>query len=50
MGGPSAPYISDQNAIKHDASGGHTTVAGVSKVRPRVDRLRVEHMTNGMVL
>lgn len=26
-------YINDQNAIKHDPSGGHTIVAGVSKVR-----------------
>lgn len=32
LAGPSAPYISDQNAIKHDPSGGHTTVVGVSRV------------------
>jgi len=32
LGGPSAPYISDQNAIKHDPSGGHTTVTGVTRV------------------
>lgn len=32
LGGPSAPYISDQNAIKHDAAGGHTTVVGVSRM------------------
>ncbi|KAG1679126.1 hypothetical protein FOA52_000481 [Chlamydomonas sp. UWO 241] len=35
LGGPSAPYISDQSAIKHDAAGGHTTVVGVSKVPVR---------------
>ena len=29
----SGTYISDQNAIKHDPGGGHTTVVGVSKVR-----------------
>ncbi|GAX84446.1 hypothetical protein CEUSTIGMA_g11866.t1 [Chlamydomonas eustigma] len=32
LGGPTAPYISDQSAIKHDPSGGHTTVNGVSRV------------------
>jgi hypothetical protein len=35
LGGPSAPYIADASAIKHDASGGHTTVVGVCKVRRR---------------
>ncbi|KAG2444103.1 hypothetical protein HYH02_009045 [Chlamydomonas schloesseri] len=30
-GGP-APYINDLHAIKHDPDGGHTIVAGVSKV------------------
>ena len=32
LGGPSAPDISDQNAIKHDPSGGHTTVIGIGRV------------------
>lgn len=32
LGGPGAPYINDQSAIKHDPAGGHTTVVGVSKV------------------
>ena len=32
LAGPSAPYINDQNAIKHDPSGGHTTVVGVRRV------------------
>ncbi len=33
LAGPHSPYISDQNAIKHDPAGGHTQVVGVSKVR-----------------
>ena len=33
LGGPHAPFINDQNAIKHDANGGHTTVVGISRVR-----------------
>ncbi|KAF5836124.1 kinesin motor domain-containing protein [Dunaliella salina] len=32
LGGPSAPFINDQSAIKHDSNGGHTHVAGVSRV------------------
>ena len=32
LAGPSAGYINDQNAIKHDPAGGHTTVVGVNKV------------------
>ncbi len=32
LGSGSATYINDQNAIKHDPAGGHTTVVGVSKV------------------
>eukprot|EP00983_Pelagomonas_calceolata_P113361 1159973-Pelagomonas_calceolata.AAC.15 len=33
LGGPNAPFINDQSAIKHDSNGGHTHVAGVSRVR-----------------
>ncbi len=33
LGGPHAPFINDQSAIKHDSNGGHTHVAGVSRVR-----------------
>lgn len=32
LGGPHAPFINDQSAIKHDSNGGHTHVAGVSRV------------------
>ena len=32
LGGPHAPFINDQSAIKHDTNGGHTHVAGVSRV------------------
>lgn len=32
LGGSQTPYINDASAIKHDSTGGHTTVQGVTKV------------------
>jgi kinesin family protein C1 len=50
LGGPHAPFINDQNAIKHDANGGHTTVVGISRVRGRGNALKTPHFLTSPVM